>query len=47
MIRQTADGRCQIAQYQKLACSNKKKGRWEEENRKGHCQEMSQMSIGK
>lgn len=47
MIRQSAEGCCQIAQYQKLACSNKKTGRWEEENRGGHCQEMSQMSIGR
>lgn len=47
MIRQRAKGCCQTAQYQKLARSNTKKGRWEEENRRGQCQEMSQMSIGR
>jgi hypothetical protein len=35
-IKQSAQGCCQIAQYQKLECSNKKKESWDEENRGGH-----------
>jgi hypothetical protein len=45
MIRQRAEGCYQIAQLQKLERSNKKKESSEEENRGGHCQEMSQKSI--